>query len=77
MIFGIIFDHMVLGMVFGLIFGGAVARRRRSRGQTDPPPPQPWALRDQQPSALRDPQQPSALPRSASCPSPFAIPSAL
>jgi hypothetical protein len=28
MIFGIAFGHMVLGMIFGLLFGAAVATRR-------------------------------------------------
>ena len=31
MIFGIVFDHLVLGMLFGLIVGAAAARRRRAR----------------------------------------------
>ena len=28
MIFGIVFGHLVLGMIFGLLFGAAVAARR-------------------------------------------------
>ncbi len=28
MIFGIAFGHLALGMIFGLVFGGAVAAKR-------------------------------------------------
>ena len=35
MIFGIIFDHLALGMIFGLLIGGAVAARRRREASSN------------------------------------------